>query len=262
MRTTSALPVVVFGIAVVCLAGIPAAAQDDSLPPEHPVATTRAPEPSRWQGGLGLLSAVPAGDFATNIDHSWGVTGDVDAQLGHSVFRLGIETSVVIYGSSKRAVSLDQAVPEVPTVLRVETENDMWLLHARIRAERPRGRWRPYADGLVGFNDLVTTSTIPGGQDCYYVIPFGSWCTEGTLASHTNARDVVASYGAGGGLMVGLSKSPRSPRLDISVRYLSGGEGRYLTDGALRNDNGGSPLTFNQSRTNMVTLYMGVSFGR
>jgi hypothetical protein len=260
MRMTRVPMVVVLGIAVVCLTRIPAAAQNESLPAENAAASARAPGPSRWHGGLGLLSAVPSGEFGTNIDHSWGLTGHLDARLGHSVFRLGIETSLVMYGSSERTVPLDQAIPEVPTALRVDTENDMWLLHARIRAERPRGRWRPYADGLVGFNDLVTRSTIPGGQDCYSMF-FGGWCTESTIASHTNARDIVPSYGAGAGLMVGFSSSPRSPRLDIAVRYLSGGEGRYLTEGAIRNEGWASAPATSQSRTNMVTVFMGVSFG-
>lgn len=253
MRTTRTVLTVLLGIAVMGLAVIPAAAQDEALPAENAAAPPRAPGPGRWQGGLGLLSAAPSGEFASNVDHSWGLTGHFDARLGHSIFRLGVETSFVIYGSSERKVSLDQVIPEVPTALRVQTENDMWLLHARIRAERPQGRWRPYADGLVGFNDLVTRSSIPGGQDCYSMT-LAHWCTEGTIASHTNARDIVPSYGIGAGLMVGLSSSPRAPRLDIAVRYLSGGEGRYLLEGA-------PTANVSRSRTDMVTVCMGVSFG-
>ena len=260
MRTTRTLLVAALGVGVACLVGNPAAAQDDAQPQEHAAAPIRPPAPSRWQGGLGLLSALPSGDFATNVDQSWGVTAHADARLGQSVFRLGVETSVIIYGSSDRSVSLDQVIPEVPTALRVQTENDMWLLHARLRAERPRGRWRPYADGLVGFNDLLTHSTIPGGQDCYYYL-VGGWCTEGTIASRTNARDVVPSYGGGAGFTMGFAASPRSPRLDVAVRYLSGGQGRYLTERALSTEEGGPPLNFRHSRTNMVTLYVGVRFG-
>jgi hypothetical protein len=236
MRTTRTVLTVLLGIAVMGLAVIPAAAQDEALPAENAAAPPRAPGPGRWQGGLGLLSAAPSGEFASNVDHSWGLTGHFDARLGHSIFRLGVETSFVIYGSSERKVSLDQVIPEVPTALRVQTENDMWLLH-----------------GLVGFNDLVTRSSIPGGQDCYSMT-LAHWCTEGTIASHTNARDIVPSYGIGAGLMVGLSSSPRAPRLDIAVRYLSGGEGRYLLEGA-------PTANVSRSRTDMVTVCMGVSFG-
>jgi len=59
----------------------------------------------------------------------------------------------------------------------------------------------------------------------------GSSCDSDDTDSMTNLDDLVLSAGAGGGVQIGLGQVPHRVRLDLSVRYLYGGEARYLAEG-------------------------------
>jgi hypothetical protein len=94
------------------------------------------------------------------------------------------------------------------------------------------GRVRPYAHAFGGLSYFATTSelvwprpslvlAVPGvppvvvGQD-----PF---------RTTTHHDDVIASYGAGGGVLVSLGKGGTA--LDLGARYVGGGTVRYLVEG-------------------------------
>jgi hypothetical protein len=61
---------------------------------------------------------------------------------------------------------------------------------------------------------------------------------------------------------VGFGSSPSTARIDISVRYFREGEADYLREGAIRREDGQAFLDISRSRTDMVLLFIGVSFGR
>ena len=220
--------------------------------------------PTRLQGGVGVVGVVPAGEFETHVpDGSAGVMGHLDVDLGGSVLSLGGEVGWMLYGDESRTVSLASLLPEVPSAsVEVNTWNAMFTLHSRLRAQRRQGRWRPYVDGLFGLTDIYTKSEVKGGQVCGFDPLVGSICVEGSLGRSTQSRDFVLSYGGGVGVMVRFGSRERSPRLDIAVRYLSGGEAEYLTEGAVRRDGDQLVLDFTRSRTDMMTVYVGVAFGR
>lgn len=220
--------------------------------------------PTRFQGGLGLLAGAAVGDFATHVDSAVGVLLHFDVGLGKSVFSLGAEFGFMEYGHESRTVYIGNVIPDIPDLsLKVNTDNDMWLLHARVRAQRRVGRWRPYADGLFGFTGLSTTTSIEGVVSCTSIGGSGGvTCSSTTAAEATNAQDFVLSYGGAAGVMVGFGSSPLSPRLDLSVRYHGGGEAQYLTEGAIVREGDRAILNFSRSRTDMVMLYIGVAIGR
>jgi hypothetical protein len=217
-----------------------------------------APAPPRVSGGVGILGAVPVGDFAAHVETAGGGLGHFDVRLGRGPFRLGAEIGYLEYGNTQRTVPLGGLVPDVPdATLKVDTSNAMLLVHGRIRAQRSRGRWRPYADGLVGFTDLFTKTSIEGGVSCSTI--FGSTsCTSSSIASATNSRDFVLTYGAAGGVTYGLS--PRWGRLDLGWRYVRGGHARYLTEGAIRIEGTQAVYEFSESRTDTVALYIGLAW--
>jgi hypothetical protein len=227
-----------------------------------PVSTTAGPAPvSRWQAGIGVVGAAPVGDFSSNIDAAGGVAGHLDARLGPSPLRLGGEVGYLLYGDQTRTVALASLIPEIPDAsVKVNTSNAMFLLHARLRAQRHTGRWRPYGDAVIGLTDLFTTSSIPGPIACVSA-GGGGGCTTTEVAGTTNARDVVLSYGAGAGVLVAFGRSRLRPQLDLSLRYLAGGAARYLTEGALRIEHNRVVLDFSESRTDMVAFYIGVMIG-
>lgn len=163
----------------------------------------------------------------------------------------------MVYGDKTGTGALG-LFPEFPdSSVEVRTVNAMLLLHARARVQRRSGRWRPYAEGLFGFNNLSTETSIPGDLDCT-VLP----CSQSTVTEATNAQDVVLSYGAGAGLMIVFRPAPGFPKLDLSARYLRGGEAEYLTEGAIRVVDGQVILDVSRSRTDTVAFYIGVAFGR
>jgi hypothetical protein len=232
---------------IVCLA----CASSDAW--AQPVGQDR--EIDRWQIGAGFLDAGAIGEFDTFVpDAILGVLGHVNRSLGHSIFSLGAELAWNQYGSETRSLLLGPLVPEVPNAsLEVHTYNAMVGLHGRLRAQLPRGRYRPYVDGLFGFTNLYTTSEVKGEDGC----------DEGCVFdSESQSSDFVLSYGGGAGIMINFTSRERVPRLDVAMRYLRGGRADYLTEGSLRMEGGQVIREFSRSRTDRFGVYIGVVFGR
>jgi hypothetical protein len=249
-RAVAALSALLF-----VLSGSQAAAQGPAASP-----------PGKWQIGVDGLGAVAVGDFAANIEGAGGVAVYADTALKESVFSLGGELGWMTYGDTSRTVPLGALIPEVPDAsVDVASTNQMLLLHGRLRAQRQRGRWRPYADGQLGFTTIYTTTTVEGAFACT-VVPDsdfgGSYrCSKKNLADTTNSRDFVLSYGGSVGVMRGLGSS-RAAKLDLALRYHRGGEAQYLTEGGIRMIGEGQPPEFSRSRTDMVIFYIGIALGR
>ncbi len=216
----------------------------------QPTATEAArKEPTRIQAGVGLLMSGPLSEFGNNVDAAGGFSGYLDVGLGDSVVSVGGEAAYLGYGHESREVPLSPVIPDLPgVVVTVNTDNEIVLVHGRVRAQPRRGRWRPYVDGLFGFTHIYTTTSIEESSD--------------SDVGATNLGDTVVSFGGGAGVMIAFGSPPRSARLDVSVRYLRGGEANYLTQGAIRREAGQAILDISRSRTDMVLVYIGVAVGR
>lgn len=243
-------------LAIVLALGVPSAAVGQDAvsaaavqPAPAPVAP---PGPRRWQGGLGFALGIPVGDFSENVDIAAGASGQFDYGLGNSPFSLGAEGTVLFYGSESRRVPL-VGFPDLS--VRVETSNQMGLLHGRLRTQKREGRVRPYVDALVGFNYISTTTSVDADEVC----DGNDSCDDD---SRTDLDDLVLSAGGGAGVTFGFGSAPHATRLDIGVRYLYGGEADYLTESSTLWDS--SPVAHepHRSRTDMVMVYIGVAFGR
>jgi hypothetical protein len=218
-----------------------------SLDHAPPVTIQAAPERPLIQFGLGLMMGAPVGDFRDSVKFSAGLTGHLDFGLGGSPISIGAEGTYLWYGSESRNVPL-VGLPDL--AVGVDTSNEMFLLHGRVRAQRPQGRMRPYVDGLAGFN-YISTSTSVDAEDT----------DDGD--SITNIDDLALSVGAGAGVQIGFGASPHSLRLDLSLRYLYGGEAEYLTEGDMRwQEEGLVILQPRRSRTDMLLVNVGVTWGR
>jgi hypothetical protein len=244
------------------LVSAPAAAvaggQEPTAPGPVPAQTIAAQEqpskPPRFQGGLGMMIGVPVGDFGDNVEVAAGISIKFDVGLGGSPLSIGTEVTYLSYGSESLDVPL-VGMPELS--VDVNRSNDIILFHGRVRAQRREGRVRPYVDGLVGLINIFTKTSIEGDVTCTGT---GS-CSE-TGDSVTNIDDLAFSAGGGAGFMVGFGKSPRSARLDVSVRYLYGGEAEYLTEGAIRWGSDAATLLPHRTQTHIVLVDIGVAFGR
>lgn len=221
-------------------------------------------QPSRLQGSVGLLAATAVGDFGAHVDGAIGVLLQFDVRLAKSIFSLGGEFGAMGYGSESRTVYIGNLIPDIPDLsLKVDTDNEMWLGHALARAQRRAGRWRPYADALIGFTELATRTSITGALTCSGTPGTAVTCSTPTAAEATNAKDSVLSYGGAAGVMIALrSSSQRSPRLDLSVRYHRGGDAQYLAKGDIVRGGDRAVLNISRSRTDMVMVHIGLALGR
>jgi len=217
--------------------------------------TSSAATRPRFQGGASFVQAFAVGEFSEHVNLAAGGLFQLDIGLGDSIFSVGGEIGYMGYGHANRKVDVSSLIPEIPNAtLSVTTTNYMIPMHARLRAQRRFGRWRPYADALFGGNLIATDSSI----DC----STGDDATCGGDTSATNAEDLVLSVGAGGGVMIAFTQRPGVPRLNLSFRYLRGGDGTYLTKGAIRREGSTAIFDVSRSRTDMVAFYIGAVFGR
>jgi hypothetical protein len=259
MRLPRLLPLVSL---LVCVSiALASAAQEQAAPSldyAPPVTIQAAPERPLIQFGLGLMMGAPAGDFRDNVKFSAGLTGHLDFGLGRSPISIGAEGTYLWYGSDSRNVPL-VGLPDL--AVGVDISNEMFLLHGRVRAQRPQGRMRPYVDGLVGFNYISTSTSVDAKDTCIYT-GTATYCSDDG-DSITNLDDVALSVGAGAGVQLGFGVSPHPLRLDLSLRYLYGGKAEYLTKGDIRWQEAGlAILQPRQSRTDMLIVNVGLTWGR
>jgi hypothetical protein len=154
------------------------------------------------------------------------------------------------YGSSERREPFSTTIPDV--FVRVNTTNNFILGHAILRLQPNTGVFRPYLQGMVGFNYLFTETKIENennvGQE---------------VASSTNLSDGAFSYGGGAGLMFMVyhpnDGSISDVYLDLGARYIFGGEAEYLKEGSVRNVNGRVAYDSYTSATDLLELQIGVT---
>lgn len=206
---------------------------------------------------LNFLTGDPKGEFDDNVENlGFGFSGMFGYHPDASAVMIGGELAFMRYGSETRNEPFSTTIPDVR--VDVETSNDILLLHALVRMQGNQGSIRPYLDGLVGFNYLVTQTKIKN-----------EGVEDEVIASSTNLEDVVFSYGAGGGLMIRVKKKSENGSegskqteilLDFRVRYLFGGEADYLKEGSIRRDSGNVEFDITRSRTDLLTFNIGVAF--
>ena len=233
-------------IAIACglwLAGTStAAAQTASASPPAPppgqlprpeLSVVEIPELLRFQVGPKFVAGVPVGPFGKKVGASPGAAVDFTARVGRTPVSVGAAFDYLLYGTETRRIALIPAVPEVFS--DVGTTNNLIRTHALVRVQPPAGRVRPYAEGLLGFSYVYTRTSVDLGA-------------EGGGAATTHLGDFAPSFGAGGGVTIGLvSRHDARLGLDIGLRYLTGGEVDYLTRGELQRDETG--VSFEPARS-------------
>lgn len=216
------------------------------LPPQASLAR------GAMQGGIWLLGALPQGEFKDNVEkNGFGLGGSFDYRLPETPVYLGAEFNFAIYGQA----GYDVYLAGLPVRVKVQTDNSIMQGLLMLRLQPPAGPVRPYADGLFGFNYLVTTTTIKGRQN------------EEEVASDTNQDDAALAWGGGGGIMIRLSERHPEPGkagiravlLDLRGRYIVGGEAKYLKEGTIQVLNNHLVYDLRQSKTDLVTVGVGVT---
>jgi hypothetical protein len=240
------------------IAGTTYARQGESAPAAGQGAVPAADEqPPRAQAGVAGIIGIPLGKFHDNVEISGGISGSVGIGLADGPISLGAEATYLTYGGENRNLPVG-GLPDL--TVGVNTSNDIFLFHGRVRAQKLSGRVRPYVDGLIGFNYLITSTEVDAEEYCSSISGGFSCSDDGDSA--TNLDDLVFSAGGGGGVAFALTRSGRV-RLDLSLRYLYGGEANYLTEGDIVWEAGGPPmLTPRRTRTDMLLIGIGIAVGR
>ena len=202
----------------------------------------------QFQVGLDFTTVVPTGDFSKNVtNNGYGIGGQFLVGLGRKPLLVGVDAAFATYGSDEHIESISETIPELE--VKVRTNNNITLTHLLLRAQPRSGNVRPYADVLVGFKYLFTDTTILNES------------TDEELTSSKNLSDLVYSYGVGGGVQVRLGRVGSGDiSLDGKLRYLRGGRAEYLREGSVRRENGSVFFDVLASRTDVVTVQIGVTF--
>jgi hypothetical protein len=210
-----------------------------------------------WALGFSLDLRTPTGSFADHVPEG-GAGGKMGLhrQLGYGVFSLGGEVGWLLYGEEKSPYSGTDGSGK--KITSATTDNTAITYNALVRARMRGGKWQPFADAVLGGNWFRTTTSLDGaGFDICTV----NGCTGIGHENSTQLSDSVLVYGGGAGLMRTLTAGG-GVLFDFSVRYLHGGNARYLTEGAIqREGNTIVRMDVAESSTNTVAAYIGIEFG-
>ncbi len=208
-------------------------------------------------GGVHGVVAVPQGSFADRLDATgFGLSAAFVHHIAGSPVGVGVEGTFVTYGRETiRERFGSGALSRVD--VDVVTTNNIALGHLVLRLQPATGAVRPYGDALVGLAYLFTESRI---ED----VDFND---DRDIASSTNFDDAAFSYGLGGGIMArvysGHSSDDGRPFdvfVDARIRYLFGGEAKYLREGDIETDADGDPIFFfTESRTDLLLPQLGIT---
>lgn len=202
--------------------------------------------------GTSFATGFPVNSFRDNVDDTgYGMTVQVYHPISHTPFSVGGSLAFSIYGSHTTDTLL---VTNPPTFFPVTTSNNILMMHFLFRYQQPPSlhTFRPYAEGLFGFNYLWTQTSLGNGSD---------------QITSTNFDDSTLSAGVGGGVSICLTNGVRhgapmdySIDLNVGARYLFGGNAQYLTRGPIRTVDGDPVYGVSSSRTNLLVTNIGITF--
>ncbi|MEW6127886.1 MAG: hypothetical protein AB1757_12680 [Acidobacteriota bacterium] len=202
-----------------------------------------------YQAGLDFTTVFPVGEFRDNVNNNgYGIGGHFLFGVGNSPVFIGFDGGVAVYGSQSRREILSPSIPELR--LKVTTRNNIGWTHFLVRLQPRKGKVRPYSEALVGAKYLFTNTTI---TDDF---------SDEQIAGDTNFSDTTLSAGFGAGVQIELTKTGKRSdiSLDTGVRYMFGGEADYLKKGSIIRTPGGVFFDVLSSRTDTVTLKVGITF--
>lgn len=209
----------------------------------------------RFQASLNFLVGYPQNEFRRNVDRTfYGLSGEFFYHFPSSPLALGISLEYLNYGSERRVEPLSYDIPDV--LVDVTTRNSLFSTAAVVRISPVEGAFRPYVEGLVGFNYLFTATSVSDD---------GSWSED--FATTTNLDDWSLTYGAGAGAVVRAldirshgGRSLFSLQLEAGVRYLKGRAAEYLKQGSIRREHGSLWFEPMISETDLLKTHLGLVF--
>jgi hypothetical protein len=210
-----------------------------------------------WHASGDLVVGFPQGAFKDRVGRAGiGVSGLIGYQPAQQPFLLGLRLELLNYGSQT------WTMPGVNGNTDVNSTNNILLVHALARLQPGEGTFRPYLEGVIGFNWLFTTSSFQHPSTIY-----------GEPNTHTEIEfdDTAFSYGGGGGIMILLSGSQERDEdaveevrteflVELGMRYVAGARSRYLKAGTIQTSSGGATYAPLESDTDLLMAQVGLSY--
>ncbi|MBN1894663.1 hypothetical protein JW906_09210 [bacterium] len=212
-----------------------------------------------FQIGLNFMVGIPQNEFADHVDNNgYGGSGYFTYRIPNTPIQAGAAIGFLIYGSDTREVPWGHGIP---VWVDVTTTNSILSGHLFARIQPTRGIFRPYLEGLYGFNYLSTRTTIENQEESE---------DDDEIASSTNYDDAAGSYGYGGGVMLRVYQAKQDQMegakslgiwVDFGIRSMKGGKAEYLKKGSITEDeNGHFVYDVQRSTTDLLTWHLGVVF--
>jgi hypothetical protein len=243
---------------VLAPAALPAAVLPTALgaQPDVPPAAARPLGPGirsgepRLYGGLALNVAQPVHEFRAYVANGVGLAGHGLYRLGAAgAFALRADLGFVTYGRESRRVPLLPGTGRITADLT--TTNNIFYAGVGPQLMAPSGPVRPYANAGVGFSGFWTNSSLNVRN------------SDESLASENNQSDVTWAGGAGGGVLVPVSRGLRQIAfLDVGARFHRNGRVRYLRKGGIVDlPDGTTRFDVIDGPADLWTFHLGVSVG-
>lgn len=199
---------------------------------------------------LSAVQSRPLGALGRHISFGYGITGALTLPIdraGRLSFRA--EIGEMEYGHESQRTAFSETVGDRVEVM-VRTTNAVVPIALGLQGELPIGPVSVYLHGGVGAQAFYTDSRVEptaGGTP---------------LVSSVNQSDVTLGWSLGTGLSVPVYRRARVVSLDLGAQYHGGGTASYLAPGSIVDlPNGGVRITPMESRTNMLSVRIGVRVG-
>ncbi len=211
-------------------------------------------EGGAWDVGLNVAFVLgfPMGELAENIDNlgfGFDFTGSV--RMADSPLELGLHFGFLNYGSETRREPFSTTIPDV--YLNVHTNNHITYGHFFVRLRTDIDILQPYLDGLIGFGQFATTTSIESD--------YSGYDDDDNIASTTNFDDFAWSYGVGFGVNIEVIEGGSGRGfINLGGRYLLGGEAEYLLEGSITETAAGLTYDVSRSETDMFMAQIGFTY--
>jgi len=182
--------------------------------------------------GLNFDLGIPNGEFKTiNDEIAVGGGFNLFFQPSYKIpVLIGFDLAFLGNGRKTQRETLvaeikagDVVIETLYFPLRAETYNSITKGHLNLRVQSPTKFFKPYIDGLVGFNHFGTTTSIYDESEELYFSE-----DDNPLISSTSQNSSWAfSYGGAVGLMVEINENML---IDVRFAYTLGGEAEYYVE--------------------------------
>lgn len=200
--------------------------------------------------GGSLVLGLPQGEFKDKVDNvGYGLQahGTIFSPSATNPFTIGLNLGYMIYGNESSTRPLSETIPDI--MVDVNRTNNIANFHLLFQVSPFNTSVRPYIEGLIGGAYLFTTTKVESrssGQDVF---------------ESTNFDSFTFSYGCGGGFLIKLKEGLGDVTqlfLDLKARYIFGSETEYLKEGSVRIIGGRAIYDVQKSKTNLITINLGV----